>query len=62
MTECKHELPVEQCFDCKPKAPKQTFTAKYETVCGFHLCNRVIDVGELVVWNDEGTKVQHLNH
>ncbi len=62
MKECLHEMPREWCFTCKPKPPQQVWAALYEGVCTQPTCLKVIDVGELVTWNVEGTHVIHASH
>lgn len=62
MQECKHELPKSTCFDCKPKPKERVWPAKYEAICKYPGCLKVIDIGALVTWNAEGTHTIHASH
>lgn len=62
MGECKHEMERSTCFDCKPRQPRHSWLAQYEGVCRVPTCLKVIDVGQAVVWNREGTQAIHARH
>lgn len=63
MPECIHELPEGTCSLCKPPAEGVHWDAKYEGVCAVATCtHRVINVGDRVKWNREGTHTIHASH
>lgn len=60
--ECVHEMERDTCFDCRPRPKPAAWPAQYEGICRHPTCKAVIDIGEPVVWNVEGTGVIHAKH
>ena len=59
----KHDMLLNSCFDCKPPSGDITYwDAKYEGICGVSTCLKIIEVGDRVTWNREGTHVIHAKH
>ena len=56
------ELLVTDCAHCRPAPDGPEWDAKFEGVCKVSTCLAVIDVGERVKWNREGTDVIHARH
>lgn len=56
------ELPKSSCDHCRPKAKQAEWKARHESVCRHPQCLGVIDIGEPVTWNPEGTGVIHARH
>jgi len=60
--ECIHEMTRDTCSYCKDRPLGPTWAAKFEGVCTHPSCLKVIDVGESVTWDAEGTHVIHARH